>query len=377
MSQLLVVSTTFPQYPGDPRGAFILRHWEQVVARGHRVCVLAPQTVWCRGSIPTRCVIDRFVYAPRALASLTGNFGILENIRDRPVRALLVPPLVVAMARALRRALVERPPDAVIAHMLLPAGWVVAHECTRAGVPFELYGHGTDVDLLLGLPGPLRRRFAAAAGNATAIRFPSAEKRARFAAVFGDVAPLVVEPMVHCVPDDVHAPARSAGPPTVLFLGRLIPQKGVAELLDAAANIRPGPRIEIAGDGPHRARLERRARRLGVDARFHGFVQAAAKHRLLGSADVVCVPSRASGGLSEGAPLVVREAFAYGLPVVATTIGGIPELARPDRTLILVPPDDPQALAGALARVLAESRLHRRRGDFDTPPPARLAGTLG
>lgn len=370
MSELLVVSTTFPQYPGDPRGEFILHHWEQAVARGHRVRVLAPRTAWCSGALETAVEIDRFDYAPRSLAQLTGHFGMLENIRDRPARALLVPALLAGMTRALRRALAARRFDGVVAHMLLPAGWIVARECSRARIPFELYGHGTDVDLLLALPAMVRRRFAAVACDAAAIRFPSAEKRGRFAAVFGELAPLVVEPMVHCVPDRAAGVGHRAGPPTVLFLGRLIPQKGVAELLDAAAHMHPRPRIEIAGDGPHRARLERHARRLGVDARFHGFVQAADKHRLLGDADVLCVPSRASGGLSEGAPLVVREAFAYGLPVVASAIGGIPELGRPDRTLVLVPPADPAALAGALARVLDDVRSRRCESDAR----ARTAG---
>jgi len=353
----LVVSTTFPQYPGDPRGAFILHHWEQAARGGALVRILAPRTAWCWGSLPGVCEIVRFDYAPARLSTLTGNFGILENIRDQPWRAALVWPLVRGLRRAVQRELDKGGIDRVVSHMMLPGGWIVADECVRRGVQFELFGHGTDVDVLLWLPGPLRARFAALIRHADAVRFPSAEKRARFERAFaGVVAPerLTVEPMIHCVADAPPRPVRGArtGAPVVLYLGRLIPQKGVEDLFAAAVRMHPAPRLEIAGDGPHRRRLQRLAARLGVDAHFHGFVHADAKHALLSGADVVCVPSREVAGLSEGAPLVIREAFAYGVPVVATRVGGIPELEHASGRLELVAPGDTFALGRALAAVL-------------------------
>ena len=361
MSRVLVVSTTFPQYEGDPRGEFILRHWQQAARRGVHVRVLAPRTAWCRDDglqAASGLEIVRFDYAPARWSTLTGNFGILENIRARPGRAALVCPLWRGLAAALRRELDRGDVERVVAHMLLPGGWIVAEHCSRRGLPFELFGHGTDVDVLLALPRPLRRRFAAHVAAAATIRFPSAEKRARFErACPGSLAPtrLVVEPMVHCVPDPQPSPARVRDParPSILYLGRLIPQKGVDDLFAAVASALPAARLDIAGDGPHRRRLERHARRLGLQPRFHGFVHAEAKHALLGAADVVCVPSREVAGLSEGAPLVVREAFAYGVPVVATAVGGIPELSGGGR-LELVAAGDLAALGQALVRVLAE-----------------------
>lgn len=357
MSTTLVVSTTFPQYRGDPRGEFILRHWEQAANRGTAVRILAPRTAWCTGDLPGPCEIVRFAYAPARISTLTGNFGILENIRDRPWRAGLVWPLVRGLTRAVRQQLDGGDIDRVVAHMLLPGGWVVASECVRRGVPFELFGHGTDVDVLLWLPRALRDRFAGLVRHAEAIRFPSVEKRTRFERVFGRAVPrerLVVEPMIHCVPGPAEPAPRTprTGPPRILYLGRLIPQKGVDDLFAAALRLRPMPRLEIAGDGPHRRRLQRLARRLGVDARFHGFVHADAKHELLSAADVVCVPSREVAGLSEGAPLVVREAFAYGVPVVATRVGGIPELEHDSGRMVLVAPGDLDGLTSALATVL-------------------------
>src|SRR5690606_20151923 len=90
------------------------------------------------------------------MSSLTGHFGILENIRDRPWRALLVLPFVAALQRALGREIAQFRPDRIAAHMLIPSGLLAVEAARAAGLPCELYGHGTDVDLLLRLPGPLR-----------------------------------------------------------------------------------------------------------------------------------------------------------------------------------------------------------------------------
>ncbi|MBC8073947.1 MAG: hypothetical protein IAG13_36850, partial [Deltaproteobacteria bacterium] len=201
MSVTLVVTTTFPQYQGDPRGAFILRHWEQAAARGTEARVLVPTSAWCEGQLDSPLEIVRFGYAPARMSSLTGNFGILENIRDRPWRAALVPALVWSLRRALREQLDRGDVGRVVSHMLLPGGWIVAQQCSRRGVPFELFAHGTDVDVLLWMPARVRARFAAHVAHADLVRFPSTEKLAKFrrAVAFPESTRCVVEPMLHCV----------------------------------------------------------------------------------------------------------------------------------------------------------------------------------
>lgn len=360
--RVLVVTTTFPQWAGDPRGRFILRHWEARAAAGEQVRFLVPRTAWVRGSLTSPCEVVRFAYAPAGLSSLTGQFGILENIRDQPWRALLVLPFVAALQRALQREIRAFKPDRIAAHMLLPCGWLAAEAARAAGIPCELYGHGTDVDLLLRLPGPLREAALTSLAQAESVALPSAEKLARVAAAYaGGAPPLRVETMVGSVSDGtcLHGPVeldrskRTGG--EVLFLGRLIRQKGVDDLLRAAALMPRRPRLEIAGDGPERRKLQGLAAGLGLDARFHGFVEGAAKEALYRRAALLCVPSREIGGLSEGAPLVIAEAKRYGLPVVATAVGGIPELMRdlyPETALVR--PGAPQALAQALTQALSQ-----------------------
>ena len=362
--RVLVLSSTFPQFPDDPRGRFILHHWERQARAGVQVRFLVPDTRWVQGALAGPCEVVRFRYAPQGLSSLTGHFGILENIRDQPWRALLVLPFLAGLRRALLTELQRFRPDRVVAHMLLPCGLVAVEAARAAGLACELHGHGTDVDLVLALPGPLRRRVARALLAADRLTFPSAEKLARFArALELDPVPAhcQVETMVGTLGLDPLNPLTSEAPELttprtrdVLFLGRLIKQKGVDDLLTAAALMPEPPRLEIAGDGPERRRLQAMARSHRLDAHFHGFVHGPQKDALYRRAALLCVPSREIGGLGEGAPLVIAEARRYGLRVVATAVGGIPELMRdlyPGAPLVR--PGAPEALAHALSSALA------------------------
>jgi len=360
--RILVVTTTFPQWDSDPRGAFLRRFWEHRARAGATVDVLAPRTVWCHGPMDSVLRIERFTYAPRPCSTLTGQYGILENIRARPYRAVLVPALWVGMRRAVARRLEQTRWDRVVAHMLMPVGAGVAPLCRARGVPFELYGHGTDIDVLLRLPRLVRARLAIEFADAIAIHVPSEDKRRRLVLAMPQLAARL---RVSTMAETVARPPlpRCPEPGSVLFLGRLIRQKGVDDLIAAMARVGEG-HLQIAGDGPERRRLRRQADRLGVTARFHGFVEGPAKERLLRSASVLCVPSREVAGLSEGAPLVIREADVRGLPVIATRVGGIPELCNHSKGPVdLVPPGDPTALADALRRHLQAPPLHSASGE--------------
>lgn len=137
-----------------------------------------------------------------------------------------------------------------------------------------------------------------------------------------------------------------AGRPLVLGVGRLHPQKAFATLVAAAADWdgrTPAPVVAIAGDGPLRAELTAAISAAGTDVRLLGHRTDIAE--LLAAADVVVLPSR-----WEGSPLVVQEAMAAGRPLVATAVGGIPDLVGDGA--VLVPPGDPVALATAVSRLL-------------------------
>ena len=148
----------------------------------------------------------------------------------------------------------------------------------------------------------------------------------------------------------------------LLFVGRLRIRKGVEVLLEALRDLRPArlARLRIAGDGEHRGRLERRVSELdlGEAVTFLGNCDAGRVRRLLAGAAALVVPS-----IYEGMPLVVLEAMAAGVPVVASAVSGIPEVVEDGETGWLVPPEDPRALEQALEDVLARPQEARRRGE--------------
>ena len=153
---------------------------------------------------------------------------------------------------------------------------------------------------------------------------------------------------------------RSAQPGRVLTVARLIRGKGLDVLLDALHLLeRRGLAAElvIAGEGPDRSRLERRVRELGLEdrVRLAGAVGQDRIRDLYAEAQVFCLPS-----FSEGVPVVLMEAMAMGVPVVATRITGVPELVDEGRSGLLVPPGRPDALADSLARVLSADREQLR-----------------
>ena len=147
----------------------------------------------------------------------------------------------------------------------------------------------------------------------------------------------------------------------VVMAGRMTPQKGWDVLLEAAARLaatRADVTWLLVGDGPLRPALVRRASELGVEARFTG--PRADMADVLDCADVVALASR-----SEGLPFTLLEAMALGKPVVATRVGGVPEVVDDGRSGRLVPRDDAAALASAVASVL------------DSPDAAAAMGTRG
>jgi colanic acid/amylovoran biosynthesis glycosyltransferase len=166
-------------------------------------------------------------------------------------------------------------------------------------------------------------------------------------------------------------PRRERGEPgLVLTVARLIEKKGLGDLVEACGLLRNrralrrlpmGVQLEVVGQGPLRAVLEARARRLGVDARFRGALPQEDLLEVYGRAAVFCLPCVvATSGDRDGLPTSVLEAMALGVPVIATAVAGLAEVVLDERTGLVVPERDPKALAEAMERLLADRELAAR-----------------
>jgi glycosyltransferase involved in cell wall biosynthesis len=303
--RIAVLTTSYPRHPQDTAGRFVADAVEHVRARGIAVEVVGPGEF--RGF------------------GLTYGHGVMGNLRRRPWLALFVPALLAGFVRAARRL----EADLLHAHWL-PSGWVAS----RTGVPYVVQVWGTDVELAQRAPR-LARTVLRGARLVIAASSALAESARELGADRVEVIPSGVE-----LPSDV---GEEASPPEVLYAGRLSPEKGVEELVEATR----GLNLVVAGDGPLRSRVPQ----------ARGFVPHDELQRLYARAAVVACPSR-----REGFGVACLEAMAHGRPVVATGVGGLRDLVVDGETGLVVPPRDPAALRAALEALLADPVLRHRLG---------------
>jgi glycosyltransferase involved in cell wall biosynthesis len=306
--KVAVLTTSYPREPGDPAGNFVADAVERLRGRGVEVEVVSPASFRHFG--------------------IAYGAGVVGNLRREPWRAALLPAMLGSFSLAARRA--SRDADLVHAHWL-PAGAVAL----TTGKPFVVQLWGTDVELARRATSLARRvlrraRLVICASNALA-----------------DSARELGAREVRVIPSGVDVPvevAEEAEPPEVLFAGRLSPEKGILELVEAAN----GMTLVVAGDGPLRDRVPGAL----------GFVPHHALGSLYERAAVVAVPSH-----REGFGVVCAEAMAYGRPVVAGAVGGLLDLVADGETGLLVPPRDVPALREALERLIGDRELRRRMGE--------------
>lgn len=372
-ARVLVVSCGFPELDEPAAGGFV-RDQAAVMSRRYDVAVLVPRVAGWRQllarSRSTGAAISReegltvcratAVHPPlrpawlaRRLLRLPRDGRVGGELSNR-VLDLLLGRFRDAALNGYRR--LERrwgPPDLVHAHFVLPGGWIGLELARAAGVPMVLTEHSGPFEAQL--ETPLRRRLVRStldgADRVLAVS-PFLAERIR------DFAPEVrVDVLGNVVRDDRFTPGpppnRDPGRPVrFLAVARLVPAKGIADLLRAGAALAGRTRrpfeIAIAGGGPERDRLERLAADLGLPptVRFLGSLDREGVRDALRDSDVLVVPSH-----HETFGMAAAEAMACGRPVISTRCGG-PELVVEPESGLLVGVGDPEGLASAMASVV-------------------------
>jgi glycogen(starch) synthase len=170
--------------------------------------------------------------------------------------------------------------------------------------------------------------------------------------------------IVNALPMPALAPSLlPTAPPRLLFIGRLVADKGADVAIQALAHARDAGLIldlVVTGDGPERPALQALTRTLGLEEHiaFNGWTQPTDIPALINTATAVLVPSR----WREPFGLVALQAAQMGRPVIASAVGGLPEIVEDDETGLLVPADDAQALAQAIIRLTSAPGLAARLG---------------
>jgi glycosyltransferase involved in cell wall biosynthesis len=235
----------------------------------------------------------------------------------------------------------------------------------RRGVPLVFHVHGGGFRAQLrgcgarGWPGRRVLRWALEGADAVVALTPG---WAADLSAFARISRLRVVPNAPELlrVDCDHAPRNGSDTSTILYLGHLYKDKGVYELVDAFARLhadRPRLRLVLAGEGREHQSLVDYSNRLGLNGsvQLPGWVDAEHKAHLLASAACLVLPS-----YHEGLPLAVLEAMTAGVPVIASAVGGVPEVARDGFEALLVEPRDPVALEQAVARVIDDREFARR-----------------
>jgi glycosyltransferase involved in cell wall biosynthesis len=369
MMRILILSSLYPNR-WQPHRAEFNRQQFAALADNREVRLIAPIAWTAQLRRPKQqpvlrdgLVVDhpRFVYPPKIMRSWHGACYLrsVQHAFDRAVR--------------------EFQPQVVLASWAYPDAWAALKLARAANLPLVAKVHGSDV-LLMDAAGARRRQIIEALTGADAVIAVSRQLAERTAAlgvnparlhvVYNGVDTTLFKPGSS---EEARAKLKLSAEPLVLFVGNLAPVKALHVLIGACGLLRDRCvrfQCRLIGQGALRGALTRQIQ----DAGLSEMVQLPGPCRLQDlpdwyhAANVLVLPS-----LSEGVPNVILEAQACGTPVVASRVGGIPEILD---DASLVPPNDAPALADAIERTLQRPNITSRSLTSWADSAEQLAGVL-
>lgn len=343
--RVLVVTDSFPSAINHVGGIFIFRQIAALRDLGHHIEVLRV--------VPHAPPIGAKWHQYRAL----GSHYVYEGVPVTVVRTLVLPGLRnrehlrAQTGGHMRRAIARFQPDVVHAHYLQPGGSIAVGR----GKPTVVTSHGIDA-----YDWPFRREGLRADAIRTMNLADAIVGVSSFIA--GQLRRLVERPVevvfngadtrTFGAPDRAGARAKlqiASEEPVLAFVGHLTADKGIFDLAAALRRLARPPLLLVAGDGEGRRQFADMLRDASVTARFFGYVKPEMTATILAAADAVTLPTH-----FEGLPVSVCEAMLSARPVIATRVGGIPEIIRDRDTGYLAEAHDPAQLSALYAEVLAD-----------------------
>jgi glycogen(starch) synthase len=359
--KILVISTSFPLTLGDSLSPFMWEYCRRLKNMGWGVAVIVPHHRGIRIRDSWEGIeIRRFRYLPEKFETLAYSGGLLPGVKKNPLIALLLPMFIGSMYKEAIAALRREQFDIVNIHWLFPAAFWAARLHKKTGSRIVFTGHGTDIRISRKFPFT---QFAESALKISSGLTVNSEYMKSLLKGFSIPANSVVIPMGVDTEKFNPGDKSCCDSRKVLFIGRLIRQKGADILLKAFALLTesyPDAELEIIGHGPEKERLIEISGRLNIGGKVifsesvpHG--ELPAKYR---EARLLASPSL----IGEGFGMTVAEAASCGVPSVTFGLGGTSELVRGGATGLIVEPNA-EALANGFKKLFSENDLTRLLGE--------------
>lgn len=359
--RLLITGSTFPRYAGDTEPRFVLDLAKNMKEYAE-VTVLVPAAPGAADREELEGVqVVRYHYFPiHSLETLCYPGAIVPRIREKKVRGLLVPWLFVSLYVHLFK--MRREYDIVQANWLIPQGIVQSF----IKKPYVVTGHGGDVTSLnKGILKVLKKRCLKNAAGVTAVSQPLMDV---LNGIYENPKQAVIsmgcDTAMFGQEHRVENYFGQGDKKVVLFVGRLAEKKGVSYAIEAMRQVN-NAMLVIAGDGPLKSKLQRQAEMVQKESGSTILFLGAKTHEELkgiyASADLFVMPSiTAKDGDKEGFGLVILEAFASGLPIVASRSGGITDIVKDGVNGYLAEEKDVSGLADRINIVLQDKNIYNK-----------------
>jgi glycosyltransferase involved in cell wall biosynthesis len=370
---VVMITTSYPRFPGDGVGSFIEPIAKGLAARGHTVHLVAPwHPAIRRGPAEDGVHFHFFKYAPVESLSVFGYAtGLVADTSLKRSAWLVAPLAVLSGARRARQVAAQIGATVIHAHWVIPGG--VLGALARGGRPLVVSAHGSDIFVAerVAVARRAARAVFARAAWTTACSDDLRDRAIALGASAGraETVPYGVDTARFAPDAGVRRAVRDrlgiGDAPLVASAGRLVRKKGFEYLIEAARLLQadhPRLTVAIAGEGDLGPALASQAAGLTA-VRFLGRQDQDDVARLLIAADVVAVPSvHDEAGNVDGLPNVALEAMACAAPIVATDVGGLPQAIENGVTGRLVAEQDSRALAGAVGELLGDPNRARALG---------------
>jgi len=361
MIKVLHIVTAFPRSDDeDSMTPWLIALIQELERQGVENTVLAPSYKGLGDQKVFGIDVRRYRYFFRKWEDLTHDEATPVRLARKPWYLLWVPFMLSAGRRAVKKILKREHFDIVHIHWPIPMAFVGAPAFRKMPTILHFYTAETSIIRRFPIIKPFFRKYIRDADEVIALTSYGAKqaqsvynrpiKIVPYGNIFSEKMPSIKFP-------------ESDRPKRILFVGRLVERKGVEYLVRAMPKILSEIDAEliVVGSGAILDELKSLAEKIGVGEKVHftGLVPAEEKERYYKTCDVFVLPACIDRhGDTEGQGVVLLEALSYGKPLVASAVGGIVDLVKDERTGLLVPEKDPDALADAITRILTDKELY-------------------